>query len=276
MWVFSRECCMYRGGDFCSSINHTFFLLVLSSEAGAGPVQQGVNIHWMQAHTDMQEIGGVSQHPRWMVPSPFKYLFFFPNLGPQILSERVHIPANHWLASSHSPPPPDMKLEIKNITTPMFPQDNQRYFWWRIVQCVFVCTCGGGGWCNWEAAAAEEESVYVYIHRRVCLRALMCVLERGPAPRHLFFCRVLWCHPPTSPLCFHTSVSHGAPALFVGRCACVHAEPKGRYFEVEFCLCLCLFKHILKEFSVSSCTLQREAGIARIIVQRSFDRQLRC
>lgn len=27
---------------------------------------------------------------------------------------------------------------------------------------------------------------------------------------------------------------------------CVHAEPNGRYFEVEFCLCLCLFKHILK------------------------------
>lgn len=115
--------------------------------------------------------------------------------------------------------------------------------------CVFECTCGGGGWYDWEAVA-EEECVYTYIG--ACVRALMCVLERGPTPMHLFFCRVLWCHPPTSPLCFHTSVSHTA-ALFVGRC--VHAVPNGRYFELEFCLPLpfqTYLKRILSKFLYST------------------------
>lgn len=80
----------------------------------------------------------------------------------------------------------------------------------------------------------------------------VCVLEQGTTPRHSLFCRVPWCHPPTTPLCFHTSVSHTTPDPLVGRCA--YAGPNGRYFEVGFCLCLCL----LKEFSVGSCTLQTD------------------
>lgn len=162
------------------------------------------------------------------------------------------------------PSPPNVRLEIKNIATPMSPQDNQCYFWCANVQCVFDCTCGGGGRCDW---GVEEECMYVCMFVCTCP---MCVLERGPTPRHLFFCRVLWCHPPTTPLCFHTRVSHTAPALFLGRCVCAHTVPNGRYFELEFCQCLFFFKHILKDFYVSSCPLERDAGIARIIAPCSF------
>lgn len=97
----------------------------------------------------------------------------------------------------------------------------------------------------------------------------MCVLEHGPTPRHLLFCRVLWCHPPTSPLCFHTSLNHGTAAPFVGSCACMHAVPNGRYFKVEFCLYL----HLFKESLVDSCTLQKDCkdhSAARL------ERQLQC
>lgn len=142
----------------------------------------------------------------------------------------------------------------------MSPQDNRHYFWWGNVQCVCVhvwrrrLQLRGGWW------GGGGECAYTYISVYVCV--LMCVLEHGPTPRHLLFCRVLWCHPPTSPLCFHTSLNHATAAPFVGSCACMHAGPNGRNFKVEFCLYL----HLFKEFLVDSCTLQRDCkdhGAAR-------------
>lgn len=129
----------------------------------------------------------------------------------------------------------------------MSPQDSQHYFWClraRVTEAVAIE--------RWMMMRRRRVCAYTYVSVHVCV--LMCVLEHGPTPRHLLFCRVLWCHPPTSPLCFHTSLNHGTAAPFVGSCACMHAVPNGRYFKVEFCLYL----HLFKEFFVDSYTLQKD------------------
>ncbi len=79
MWVFlhlNAACIGVGRISVCQLITLPFCLCCHHRSWGRAQAAGGVNIYWMQAHLRMQEIGGVSQHLRWMVPSPFKFLFF--------------------------------------------------------------------------------------------------------------------------------------------------------------------------------------------------------
>lgn len=76
----------------------------------------------------------------------------------------------------------------------------------------------------------------------VSVRALMCVLERGPNSYALALLQgAVMSSSHFSAVFSHQRESHRSSSLRGEVCV---RSAKWEVFEVEFCLCLCLFKHI--------------------------------
>lgn len=110
------------------------------------------------------------------------------NLSPQILSECACIQANRWLTALHT------RRENSAVSSghPVL-----------FSVCMFFCVCMCVGR---QRRIVHIYAVYAYI--------AVCAPEKGPGPWSMFFCRLLWRHPPTFPL--HTSLRSGS-------CECVPA-----------------------------------------------------
>ena len=216
--------------------------------------------------TDMQEAGGVSHHiwAGWRLLLSNISLFFFFNLGPQILSRRVRFPANHWLAYYRPRPMWSWKKKAQQLRSLL--RTTSFYFWSGNVQCVPVRARAVGAVGAIERAAEEEECVYVYMYRCECT----CPYVRAwTGSKLLCTCSPAGCCDVILPLlrCVFTPAWVTPLQLSSWGGVCAQCQMGGIWSWI-LSMPLPFQTHIFKEFSVSSCTLQREAGIARITVQR--------
>lgn len=144
----------------------------------------------------------------------------------------------------------------------MSPQDNQCYFWWRGMFCVCVCWRVWTGGVDWELA---EKCLLA--HAQVCVCA-----HKGSNSKALVLLQSLWCHPPTFPLCFHSSVSQPrSGSLCEEMHACARFQAGGIFNSDSVVLSI-----FLKEISARCSILQREGGSAGSFVPCCFDRRLQC
>lgn len=109
----------------------------------------------------------MQRHLSWTVPFFFFFsfwcFFFFlqtQHRAPKIPSERICILANHQPAPAHIPPHVKLKNQRCLLGTISVISGEET-----LCVLVFVCTCSGGGWCDWEAAV--EDCVCSYMHRYI-------------------------------------------------------------------------------------------------------------
>lgn len=169
--------------------------------------------------TDMQEAGGVSQHLSWMAPSLFEYLFFFSTSAPKSChGVSVSRPTIGSPFTAPAPPHEVGKKKQNNSKVssgqPVFISGEETFS---------VCLCARAvGAVGAIERRQRRRTVCTYTCIGVSVRALMCVLERGPNSMALVLLQgAVMSSSHFSTVFSHQCESHRSSSLRGEVCVCV-------------------------------------------------------